>query len=560
MPSRQPSKPDSKSPASFRGMESLLKNAGKAFMRLEKGLPGMFYVHSVKPDGSQQLPFVSQGCRTLFGLNPRDVAREPKLLFETIHPDDRERRDSSIKKMVATRQPGRELLRHIVRGEARWYDCMAIPELQRNGDTFLYGFVFEVTDRKRIENALGVSERKLALAFQAIPDGFSILRLDDGMYIEANAGESKITGYSHEELIGKTTLELKVYAEPEDRKRLVKEFIQQGIVRNFEFQFRKKSGELRWDRVSGGLTDIGGATCIIRQFSDITVQKQAQQELKLSEERLRLALHAAGQGLYDLDIPSGLASYSIEYAAMLGYEWPGFNLSIDSWIELMHPDDRKPTLRTYHEYLKGERPEYSVEFRMRTKSGEWKWILSKGRIVSWDAEGKPVRMLGTHTDITPQKKFEAELTRQKVLRDEKAAQLESANQALMAALQHRDAEKRAIEETLFQNLKKLIFPNVVALSACKLPPKVMAHVRALQNNLETAIDSSPLASAIRYRDLTPKELQVAEFIRQGLSTKEIAEFLGISPGSVSFHRNSIREKLRLKNKKTNLKRFLSEMP
>ena len=94
---------------------------------------------------------------------------------------------------------------------------------------------------------------------------------------------------------------------------------------------------------------------------------------------------------------------------MSGYDPAGFKLNMDRWQEDLHPDDRERIMATYGAYVRGEIPDYAVEFRQRTKSGYWKWILSLGKIVSWDEEGRPLRMLGTHTDITERKRAEEEL-------------------------------------------------------------------------------------------------------------------------------------------------------
>ena len=147
----------------------------------------------------------------------------------------------------------------------------------------------------------------------------------------------------------------------------------------------------------------------IQQARFITERQRAEKELRESEERLRLALKAANQGLWDLDIQSGEAQVSPEYATMLGYDPAGFKLNMDRWQEDLHPDDRERIMATYGAYVRGEIPDYAVEFRQRTKSGDWKWILSLGKIVSWDEEGRPLRMLGTHTDITERKRVEEEL-------------------------------------------------------------------------------------------------------------------------------------------------------
>ena len=147
-------------------------------------------------------------------------------------------------------------------------------------------------------------------------------------------------------------------------------------------------------------------TVILR---DITQRKQAEEALRESEERLRLALEAADQGLYDLNIHTGEAKVSPEYATMLGYDPTTFRETNACWIERLHPDDREHIADTYHAYIRGDIPTYAVEFRQLTQSGDWKWILSLGKIVARDSDGRPLRMLGTHTDITERKYAEQAL-------------------------------------------------------------------------------------------------------------------------------------------------------
>ncbi|MBS1114610.1 MAG: sensor hybrid histidine kinase [Nitrospirae bacterium] len=139
---------------------------------------------------------------------------------------------------------------------------------------------------------------------------------------------------------------------------------------------------------------------IREKMDDLANQNEA---LKESEERLRMALTAANQGLYDLNIKTGEASVSPEYATMLGYDPAEFHETNARWIERLHPDDLERVSETYRSYVRGEIPSYEVECRQRTRTGDYKWILSLGKIVARDAEGNPLRMLGTHTDITERK-------------------------------------------------------------------------------------------------------------------------------------------------------------
>ena len=143
---------------------------------------------------------------------------------------------------------------------------------------------------------------------------------------------------------------------------------------------------------------------------DITKERESASQLRESEERLRLALAAANQGLYDLNVQTGEAVVSPEYAAMLGYEPGSFHETHENWLKRMHPEDGDRAQQLYSEYLMGRKPDFRAEFRQKTKDGRWKWILSIGKVVSRDSSGSPLRMTGTHTDISDRKRMEEALT------------------------------------------------------------------------------------------------------------------------------------------------------
>lgn len=138
-------------------------------------------------------------------------------------------------------------------------------------------------------------------------------------------------------------------------------------------------------------------------------RRQSERVVKDSESRLRLALEAANQGLFDLDVRSGVMKVTPEYARMLGYDAETFIETAPAWLGRVHPDDREQFHKIYNDYIAGLRGNYQAEFRQRTRQGDWKWILSLGNVVEWDSRGFPSRMLGTHTDISTQKQIEEEL-------------------------------------------------------------------------------------------------------------------------------------------------------
>lgn len=147
----------------------------------------------------------------------------------------------------------------------------------------------------------------------------------------------------------------------------------------------------------------------VSAVATLTGQRFAEHRVRQVEERLRLALRAANQGIYDLDLRSGEAVVSDEYASMLGYDPATFRETNQKWIERLHPGDSQRVAAIFRDYAERRLSEYRVEFRQRCADGTWKWILSLGSAVEWDEAGLPVRMVGTHTDISRLKELELNL-------------------------------------------------------------------------------------------------------------------------------------------------------
>jgi PAS domain S-box-containing protein len=147
---------------------------------------------------------------------------------------------------------------------------------------------------------------------------------------------------------------------------------------------------------------------VISSVRDISGRMQAEESLRYNEERFRLALLASNQGWFDLDVASGEGTASAEYAQMIGREPVSFRVTAQTWLDGVHPDDRELLGRVYRECLKSGGPR-TMEYRRQSATGEWKWIRSVGKVVAFDDFGNPLRLIGTHTDITERKELEAKL-------------------------------------------------------------------------------------------------------------------------------------------------------
>ncbi len=174
--------------------------------------------------------------------------------------------------------------------------------------------------------------------------------------------------------------------------------------------FYRADGSIEWTRwecrpwyeVDGS---IGG---IIVYTEVITQRREMEQALKESEERLRLAIESAKQGIYDLNLQTGQVVVNESFARMLGYDPESFIVTMDSWLESIHPDEREKVRNYLDDYINGSSKDFHYEFRMKNAKGVYLWVLSIGKIVDYDENGKPLRMLGIQTDISESKNLEIE--------------------------------------------------------------------------------------------------------------------------------------------------------
>ena len=154
----------------------------------------------------------------------------------------------------------------------------------------------------------------------------------------------------------------------------------------------------------------GGRVIGVSVFGkDVTERRQAEKALLESERRLSLALDAASDGVFDWEMDTGRAYFSPRYYTMLGYAPDAFPPSIEIFRELLHPEDKPALDEVLRQYAEDGRESHNLECRLKTKDGDWRWIMTRGRTVRRDAAGKPVHMIGTHVDITERKRSEEAL-------------------------------------------------------------------------------------------------------------------------------------------------------
>ncbi|MBM3202791.1 PAS domain S-box protein, partial [Candidatus Woesearchaeota archaeon] len=179
-----------------------------------------------------------------------------------------------------------------------------------------------------------------------------------------------------------------------------------------EYRLRRHDGEYRWIRDNGvPRFDDDGETFLgyIGSCIDITDYRKAVERVQDSEERLQFAFQGTGDGVWDWNIADGQIFFSLRWKEMLGYRNEDIGDRVEDWRVLVHPEDIERVLDAIRLHFAGQTPTYVSEHRMQCKDGQYRWILDRGRVVARDEAGNPLRMLGTHTDITTMKNAEAEL-------------------------------------------------------------------------------------------------------------------------------------------------------
>jgi PAS domain S-box-containing protein len=236
----------------------------------------------------------------------------------------------------------------------------------------------------------------------------------DGKVVYLAGSVLKLTGYTIDEILGRKVTDF--YLNPEKRKALTMNLQQKGYVNNFVVQLKRKDNSLCWAAVNAQFhkNDAGNILGMNGTLRDVTEQKQALIALEQSEQRLQLALEAANVGIWDWNIQTNEIYCNPRYFTMLGYGHTELPHTLETWKNLLHPEERESVKQQIQNCIeKGGPGEWNMEVRVRAKDGHYKWVLGRGKIVEHSSDGTPIRAAGTRLDITNRKEAEKNLIRAK---------------------------------------------------------------------------------------------------------------------------------------------------
>jgi PAS domain S-box-containing protein len=290
---------------------------------------------------------------------------------------------------------------------------------------------------RRPEAAATLLPHGTECVFEESLDVILLIDTRSGEIVQANRAVERCLGYSPARVAGRhfsILFPAEVWSTPEE---LLVDLRARGPRFGVQ-QFQRADGSVLHMDLTVGVITAGAAPMLVATLHDASEQLRAEAALRQSEERLELVLRGADLGLWDWNVEGNEVVFNARAAAMLGYRFGESEPAARTWDALVHPDDRARVRALMDAHLLGATPYFESEHRLRSQSGEWVWVLSRGKVVSRDPQGRARRATGTQFDISERKRGEAERAALLEMAKELSGTLDL--EALMASVERRTAQ------------------------------------------------------------------------------------------------------------------------
>ncbi|ACB73676.1 PAS domain-containing hybrid sensor histidine kinase/response regulator [Opitutus terrae] len=352
---------------------------------------------------------------TIHGLKPGEFDGSFEGWMKCLHPDDRRLAEARFQLVLAGGNFYDQEFRLVPSsdGVIRHVESRAVVQRDAQGRLLrITGTSRDITVERENEERLRALNDRLQLALRASRYGVWDLNPATGRFIWDDR-LFQIYGVTRETFPCTSEAWLNLL-HPDDRSRMEHTIHAprpgHDEIDN-EFRIIVQGGFLRHIETHGYVRrdEHGRPVRIVGMDRDITAEKQTLEALRMAEERWQLAVEGTNDGVWDWNVATGVTYHDQRWFQMLGYEPGEVADTIEAWNSLVHPDDLPANLSATEDHFARRSPLYHHEYRIRTKSGEWKWIMDRGKVVSRDGHGQPLRMVGMHTDVTARKSLEQRL-------------------------------------------------------------------------------------------------------------------------------------------------------
>ncbi|QLC67677.1 PAS domain-containing protein [Flavobacterium sp. LPB0248] len=298
---------------------------------------------------------------------------------------------------------------------------------------------------------------------------------------------------------------------PQDREFFFQSLVKaRKEIKPWEIEFRAtlpKKG-IRWFRVSSKTeSSANGSVIFYGHVSDITELKDKEEKLRISEERFQFALDASTAGIWDWDMVTNSVFYSSLSLKILELESSDIFDDPERWDKIVHPDDLPKYYSDIHDHFDNKIPFYENYHRVMTSSGNYKWILDRGKVIKRDENGKPLRVIGTHTDVSAQKEKELELMKTMKLYSDQNSRLLNFSHIVSHNLNTQAGNIKSILDLIDADVSK----QTVA--------EMLEYLRAVSNDLNDTI--SNLTQIVKTQsniNIAVVPLKLCEYIEKTIST------------------------------------------
>lgn len=305
-------------------------------------------------------------------------------------------------------------------GKNAWLDTNKVPIRDNDGNVVgILGTYEDITERMESQKMLARQEAELKATLYGIGD--AVISTDiDGRIRRMNSVAEDLTGWDEESARGRPLCDVFRIVNSRTREGVVDPVSQVlesgsivGLANDTLLIDREGNEHQIADSAAPVISSDGKTSGVVLIFRDVSEEYEIRRSLEESEERLRLAIMATDLGMWDWNIPTGKLIFNDRWAEVLGYRPDELDLDLNTWKGLLHPDDEEKVMKILQTHLDGEIEYYEAEYRMKHKSGQWKWILDMGKVFERGEDGSPIRACGTHMDITEKKLSREELARTK---------------------------------------------------------------------------------------------------------------------------------------------------